>query len=251
MSTQSLTREMAAENAKDIVPAFKRALSRSKKANLGILGGAIACTYWHQASHLATLPGFSAGSVNGFDLSLGYIAPLVWDLSMVVNANTLQTQAIDRKAKTRATVMMASAGALSMAVNVTAGALPADAGPWISRILFALLVLLAVGQKWAGAAIKADYAALAVLEAAAGDEAKAIAPAPVEGRKCPEGCTCGKHAPKTPAKRPTRKSTAKRTRRTPNTPAQFLAEQSEVAPVSPAPTVRNGQTTTGLWVATR
>lgn len=157
----SLAREIAAKEAKRVPNAVVRTIRNSKKVNLALLTGALACTYTHQASTLTGLDGFSAG-IAGHNVNLGYIGPLVWDVAMIANAGILQTPAVHRTAKRRALAMMLIDGAVSMAVNLqVTDYLP---GTWAARILFAVLVALAIGQKWVGAAIRVDYDALAEYE---------------------------------------------------------------------------------------
>lgn len=237
-TTASLTRQWAEESAQDVVPANRKAIKRSKTVNLGLLSAAIACTYWHQAHYLSGIEGFGM-PIGDANINLGYIAPLIWDVAMISNANTLQTTAMAETAKRRAIVMMLAAGAISMAVNLIAP------GAWMARALFAVLVGIAVGQKWAGAAIKPNFKALEGLETEAATQATPVEVKP-EPKRCADDCTCRRHArnrqpvrtPRPPRQR--KPATAKTT-----THATFerelldmIRDDEAVRPVSPAPTGR-------------
>lgn len=212
----TLAQQFAAESAKNAVPAMLRSIRTSKKAGLGILAGAMLISYPHQAMFLSDNP-----EIGGF----GWAIPGLIDITMIVNVNTLQTVGMDRKAKRRAAVMVALTGATSLWFNV------AGSHSWTARIAFALVVLIAVGMKWAGAAQKPDFTAIEAIETGL---AAQLAPEPVKpaGKTCPTGCKCGKHNRK-----------AKTTKRTPKPPT--MRRTPAAAPVSPAP---GGRMVDGLWL---
>jgi hypothetical protein len=87
--TTSLTQQFATEYTKKAVPGMLRAIRTIKLANKGILVGAVAASYLHQAHFLGTL---GAGI-------FAWIVPAVFDLGIVSMLTITQTIGMAQDAK--------------------------------------------------------------------------------------------------------------------------------------------------------
>jgi hypothetical protein len=127
--TTSLTQQFATEYAKKAVPGMLRAIRTIKLANKGILVGAVAASYLHQAHFLGAL---GAGI-------FAWIVPAVFDLGIVSMLTITQTIGMASEAKRAALKVLVVVIAISAAVNAAAP------GPLGLRIIFALIVGLVAG----------------------------------------------------------------------------------------------------------
>jgi uncharacterized protein DUF2637 len=142
--TTSLTQQFAAEYTKKAVPGMLRAIRTIKLANKGILVGAVAASYLHQAHFLGTL---GAGI-------FAWIVPAVFDLGIVSMLTITQTIGMAAEAKRAALKVLVVVIAISAAVNAAAP------GPLGLRIIFALIVGLVAGVEWVAGKIRPDFAAI-------------------------------------------------------------------------------------------
>jgi hypothetical protein len=147
MST-SLTQQFAAEYTKKAVPGMLRAIRTIKWANKGILVGAVAASYLHQAHFLHAL---GAGL-------FAWIVPGVFDLGIVSMLTITQTIGMAADAKRAALKVLLVVITISAAVNAAAP------GPLGLRIIFALIVGLVAGVEWVAGKIRPDFAAIEVRE---------------------------------------------------------------------------------------
>jgi ribose/xylose/arabinose/galactoside ABC-type transport system permease subunit len=144
----SLTQQFAAEYTKKAVAGMLRAIRVIKWANKGILVGAVAASYLHQAHFLLTLgAGFFA-----------WIVPGVFDLAIVSMLTITQTVGMAADAKRAALKLLVVVVTISAAVNFAAP------GPLGLRIIFALIVGLVAGVEWVAGKIRPDFAAIEVRE---------------------------------------------------------------------------------------
>jgi hypothetical protein len=148
MTTPSLTQQFATEYTKKAVPGMLRAIRTIKWANKGILVGAVAASYLHQAHFLLTL---GAGV-------FAWIVPAVFDLGIVSMLTITQTIGMAADAKHAALKVLVVVIAISAAVNAAAP------GPLGLRIIFALIVGLVAGVEWVAGKIRPDFAAIEVRE---------------------------------------------------------------------------------------
>ena len=140
----SLTQQFATEYTKKAVPGMLRAIRIIKWANKGILVGAVAASYLHQAHFLLTLgAGFFA-----------WIVPAVFDLAIVSMLTITQTVGMAVDAKRAALKLLVVVVTISAAVNAAAP------GPIGLRIIFALIVGLVAGVEWVAGKIRPDFAAI-------------------------------------------------------------------------------------------
>ncbi|MEU7908979.1 DUF2637 domain-containing protein [Actinoplanes sp. NPDC049118] len=146
--TTSLTQQFAAEYTKKAVPGMLRAIRTIKLANKGILVGAVAASYLHQAHFLLTL---GAGVFS-------WIVPAVFDLGIVSMLTITQTIGMAADAKRAALKVLIVVITISAAVNAAAP------GPLGLRIIFALIVGLVAGVEWVAGKIRPDFAAIEVRE---------------------------------------------------------------------------------------
>jgi hypothetical protein len=146
--TTSLTQQFAAEYTKKAVPGMLRAIRTIKLANKGILVGAVAASYLHQAHFLGTL---GAGI-------FAWIVPAVFDLGIVSMLTITQTIGMAAEAKRAALKVLVVVITISAAVNAAAP------GPLGLRIIFALIVGLVAGVEWVAGKIRPDFAAIEVRE---------------------------------------------------------------------------------------
>ncbi len=146
--TASLTQQFAAEYTKRAVPGMLRAIRTIKWANKGILIGAVAASYLHQAHFLTTL---GAGI-------FAWIVPAVFDLGIVSMLTITQTVGMADDAKRAAMKVLVVVITISAAVNAAAP------GPLGLRIIFALIVGLVAGVEWVAGKIRPDFAAIEVRE---------------------------------------------------------------------------------------
>lgn len=203
MSTaQSMTAKFARAYARGAVPAMLKTIKEAKRDSRIIVAGVLAITYWHVASHLATVPGIGP---------LGYAIPLVVDLGMLRMLGIVQTIGMRRPAKIAALIMTGVAGLASAALNIT------GPGALMARMVFGALVVFAIGIKIVVSLIGPDFAAIGDAET----QASTAAPTRPAGRRCQPGCTCRKHS---------------RNRVSDTELANVLdGVGADVAPVSPAP----------------
>jgi len=139
-----LTQQFAAEYTKKAVPGMLRAIRTIKWANKGILVGAVAASYLHQAHFLLMLgAGFFA-----------WIVPGVFDLAIVSMLTITQTVGMAGDAKRAALKLLVVVVTISAAVNAAAP------GPLGLRIIFALIVGLVAGVEWVAGKIRPDFAAI-------------------------------------------------------------------------------------------
>jgi len=148
MTTTSLTQQFATEYTKKAVPGMLRAIRTIKLANKGILVGAVAASYLHQAHFLGTL---GAGI-------FAWIVPAVFDLGIVSMLTITQTIGMAAEAKRAALKVLVVVITISAAVNAAAP------GPLGLRIIFALIVGLVAGVEWVAGKIRPDFAAIEVRE---------------------------------------------------------------------------------------
>lgn len=148
MTTTSLTQQFATEYTKKAVPGMLRAIRTIKLANKGILVGAVAASYLHQAHFLLTL---GAGI-------FAWIVPAVFDLGIVSMLTITQTIGMAADAKRAALKVLIVVIIISAAVNAAAP------GPLGLRIIFALIVGLVAGVEWVAGKIRPDFAAIEVRE---------------------------------------------------------------------------------------
>jgi hypothetical protein len=146
--TTTLTQQFATEYTKKAVPGMLRAIRTIKLANKGILVGAVAASYLHQAHFLGTL---GAGI-------FAWIVPAVFDLGIVSMLTITQTIGMAADAKRAALKVLIVVIAISAAVNAAAP------GPPGLRIIFALIVGLVAGVEWVAGKIRPDFAAIEVRE---------------------------------------------------------------------------------------
>lgn len=149
MTTKTLTQQFATEYARNAVPAMLRAIRIIKLANKGILLGALAVSYLHQAHYLQAL-GASVFS---------WILPAVFDLGMVSMLTITQTVGMAADAKRAAMKILVVVVLISAAVNAAAP------GPVFLRVVFALVVGLVAGVEWVAGKIRPDFAAIEAREA--------------------------------------------------------------------------------------
>ncbi len=145
----TLTQQFAAEYTRRAVPGMLTAIRVIKWANKGILVGAVAASYLHQAHFLATLgAGFFA-----------FIVPAVFDLAIVSMLTITQTVGMATDAKHAALKLLVVVVTISAAVNAAAP------GPLGLRVIFALVVGLVAGVEWVAGKIRPDFAAIEHREA--------------------------------------------------------------------------------------
>jgi hypothetical protein len=140
----SLTQQFAAEYAKKAVPGMLRAIRVNKLANKGILLGAVAASYLHQAHFLDSL---GAGLFS-------WILPGVFDLGIVSMLTITQTTGMAADAKRAALKVLVVVVLISGTVNFLAP------GALILRIIFAVVVALVAGVEWVAGKIRPDFAAI-------------------------------------------------------------------------------------------
>jgi hypothetical protein len=140
----SLTQQFAAEYANKAVPGMLRAIRVNKLANKGILLGAVAASYLHQAHFLDSL---GAGLFS-------WILPGVFDLGIVSMLTITQTTGMAADAKRAALKVLVVVVLISGTVNFLAP------GAIILRIIFAIVVGLVAGVEWVAGKIRPDFAAI-------------------------------------------------------------------------------------------
>jgi hypothetical protein len=140
----TLTQQFATEYAKKAVPGMLRAIRVNKLANKGILIGAVAASYLHQAHFLLTL---GAGVFS-------WILPAVFDLGIVSMLTVTQTTGMAAEAKRAALKVLIVVVLISGTVNFLAP------GALILRIIFAIVVALVAGVEWVAGKIRPDFAAI-------------------------------------------------------------------------------------------
>src|SRR4051812_26825339 len=146
--TTSLTQQFADEYAKKAVPGMLRTIRINKLANKGILLGAVAASYLHQAHFLDHL---GAGVFS-------WILPGVFDLGIVSMLTITQATGMAPDAKRAALKVLIVVVLISGTVNFLAP------GALILRIIFAIVVALVAGVEWVAGKIRPDFAAIEVRE---------------------------------------------------------------------------------------
>jgi hypothetical protein len=146
--TTSLTQQFADEYAKKAVPGMLRTIRLNKLANKGILLGAVAASYLHQAHFLIQL---GAGVFS-------WILPGVFDLGIVSMLTITQATGMANEAKRAALKVLVIVVLISGTVNFLAP------GALILRIIFAIVVALVAGVEWVAGKIRPDFAAIEVRE---------------------------------------------------------------------------------------
>lgn len=141
-ATTTLTQQFRTEFAKGVVPAILKTIKNAKWKTVAILVGVMAISYPHQAKYLSTDPSFG---------KLAYVIPLVIDGAMLTLVGIVQTVGMRRDAKRAALVMVVVCGAISAGINIAAP------GTLFARIIFGLIVLVAVGVKWAASKMGPDF----------------------------------------------------------------------------------------------
>ncbi|WIM97942.1 hypothetical protein ACTOB_001509 [Actinoplanes oblitus] len=144
----TLTQQFAAEYAKGAVPGMLKAIRTIKRANNGILAGALAASYLHQGHYLVSL---GAGLFS-------WIVPAVFDLAMLSMLTISQTAGMAQDARRAALKVLVLVVSISAAVNFAAP------GPLGLRVIFALVVGLVAGVEWVAAKIRPDFAAIEARE---------------------------------------------------------------------------------------
>ncbi|MFI1988237.1 hypothetical protein [Actinoplanes sp. NPDC020271] len=152
----TLTQQFAAEYAKGAVPGMLKAIRTIKRANNGILMGALAASYLHQGHYLVSL---GAGL-------FAWIVPAVFDLAMVSMLTISQTAGMAQDAQKAALKVLVVVVSISAAVNFAAP------GPLGLRIIFSLVVGLVAGVEWVAAKIRPDFAAIEAREVEATAEVR-------------------------------------------------------------------------------
>jgi hypothetical protein len=147
--TTSLTQQFADEYAKKAVPGMLRTIRINKLANKGILLGAVAASYLHQAHFLIEL---GAGVFS-------WILPGVFDLGIVSMLTITQATGMAAEAKHAALKVLVVVVLISGTVNFLAP------GQLILRIIFAIVVALVAGVEWVAGKIRPDFAAIETREA--------------------------------------------------------------------------------------
>lgn len=148
MTTTSLTQQFADEYAKKAVPGMLRTIRLNKLANKGILLGAVAASYLHQAHFLIQL---GAGVFS-------WILPGVFDLGIVSMLTITQATGMAAEAKRAALKVLVIVVLISGTVNFLAP------GALILRVIFAIVVALVAGVEWVAGKIRPDFAAIEVRE---------------------------------------------------------------------------------------
>lgn len=219
--------ELAAQMATAAVPGMMKAVKNAKKIGMVLLALCLAITYPHAAEFLVSLPHVG---------SAGWVIAALFDLGMLILAQIIQTPGLVREAKTRATWLLVALGGIAFATQMAA---PGATG---IKLLFTSVVGLGLGTKWVIAAVRPDFEAIAEAEQAAAQTVAAVAPSKPSTRKCPQGCTCGKHAKKAPARKATTARKAPAARKTPAkattlaTPAELPRRVRTTGPVLPPAT---------------
>ncbi|BCY06394.1 hypothetical protein [Actinoplanes sp. L3-i22] len=144
----TLTQQFATEYAKGAVPGMLKAIRTIKRANNGILMGALAASYLHQGHYLVSL---GAGL-------FAWIVPAVFDLAMLSMLTISQTAGMAQDARKAALKVLVVVVSISAAVNFAAP------GPLGLRIIFSLVVGLVAGVEWVAAKIRPDFAAIEARE---------------------------------------------------------------------------------------
>jgi Protein of unknown function (DUF2637) len=144
----TLTQQFAAEYAKKAVPGMLRTIRVNKLANKGILIGAVAASYLHQAHFLDLL---GAGVFS-------WILPAVFDLGIVSMLTVTQATGMAADAKRAALEVLVVVVLISGTVNFLAP------GALILRIIFAIVVALVAGVEWVAGKIRPDFAAIETRE---------------------------------------------------------------------------------------
>ena len=142
--TNTLTQQFATEYAKKAVPGMLKAIRLIRLANKGIVVGAVAASYLHQAHFLDHL---GAGIFS-------WIVPAVFDLAIVSMLTITQTVGMAADAKRAALKVLIVVVAISGAVNAAAP------GPIGLRIIFALVVGLVAAVEWVAGKIRPDFTAI-------------------------------------------------------------------------------------------
>jgi hypothetical protein len=207
----------------------KIALGVSMPHQIGFLVG-LAPLAWHTPQQILQSMTVISGSI---------LVPVVVDLMITLCVQVLAARATTAAARKLALRLIIVPVLLSATVNVIAP------GPAILRGVFGAIVLFIPMAEALRAALKPDFAQL---EKAETEILAQVAKPPVEGRKCPEGCTCGKHTRKAkaaPKTRAPRKATA--ARRPAQASIDTVIGALPAAPVSPAPA--GLRTTSGLVIA--
>ncbi|MEU4694336.1 DUF2637 domain-containing protein [Actinoplanes sp. NPDC023714] len=140
----TLTQQFATEYAKRAVPGMLKAIRLIRLANKGIVVGAVAASYLHQAHFLETL---GAGIFS-------WIVPAVFDLAIVSMLTITQTVGMAADAKRAALKVLVVVVVISAAVNFAAP------GPLGLRIIFALVVGLVAAVEWVAGKIRPDFTAI-------------------------------------------------------------------------------------------
>ena len=186
----SLTQQFAAEYAKKAVPGMLRTIRINKLANKGILIGAVAASYLHQAHYLLSLGA-------GF---FSWILPGVFDLGIVSMLTITQATGMAAEAKRAALKVLVIVVLISGTVNFLAP------GALILRIIFAIVVALVAGVEWVAGKIRPDFAAIEVRENELTTNTPAIvdttppAPAPEPSPTAPPAITVRDHTEDIPAR---------------------------------------------------
>src|SRR4051812_8482487 len=146
--TTTLTQQFAAQYAQKAVPRMLRTIRVNKLANKGILLGAVAASYLHQAHFLELL---GAGVFS-------WILPGVFDLGIVSMLTITQATGMAGDAKKAALKVLVVVVLISGTVNFLAP------GQLILRVIFAIVVALVAGVEWVAGKIHPDFAAIEIRE---------------------------------------------------------------------------------------
>ncbi|WP_394326898.1 DUF2637 domain-containing protein [Actinoplanes awajinensis] len=219
----TLTQQFAAEYAKGAVPGMLKAIRTIKRANNGILAGALAASYLHQGHYLVSL---GAGL-------FAWIVPAVFDLAMLSMLTISQTAGMAADAKRAALKVLALVVTISAAVNFAAP------GPIGLRIIFALVVGLVAGVEWVAAKIRPDFAAIEAREVEATADvrparrldpevARARAAKAAATRRANQAARAAEDTVRTRSADPTRSRTVKAAERARVRATQDVLEQAEL-----------------------
>lgn len=185
-------------NSRDAETVTKIALGVSMPHQIGYILG-LAPLQWDSLTHV----------LESITLILGAIGiPIAVDFLILICVRTLAARGASRLSKIVAFVAMLFPVGVSGTVNFLAPA------PTLIRVLFAIAVVLIPISQGVRAMNRPDFRKVQAMET---EVARQVATPSGKGKKCKDGCTCGRHAV---------------------TPVGRIQSLNGVAPVSPAPAGR-------------
>ncbi len=245
-SPQTQAAEFAAQYAKDAGPEMLATVKNVGKKAGTVTGIALGVSMPHQIGYLIGLspmawhtPQQILGSLTGITSAIG--VPVAVDFMIMTCVQVIAAKAATSFARKLALALILVPVLVSSTVNVIAP------DPTILRALYGAIVLfIPMAEALKAALKKPDFKQLDQAETAIAAE---VAKPAVAGRKCPAGCTCGKHTPK--AKKPAvRKAAAPRTRKAPVKTQTSIADVIASLPDAPvSPAANTLRTSSGLLIA--